>query len=112
MSASDSKQVIMYDEKTNEVKFAQVSDDTFVLSQAEDGSWRSMTYAEWETLRCEQACEAAKTRAAEELPEDAREKVCAFLDSFMDAMRVKYLEGKRSWGQIYDELVDDFKALS
>lgn len=34
------------------------------------------------------------------------------LDAFTVGMRVKYLEGKRSWGQIYDELVDDFKGLA
>lgn len=41
-----SKQVIMYDEQSGDVKFVQVSDDTFVLSQAADGSWKSMAYGE------------------------------------------------------------------
>ena len=27
------------------------------------------------------------------------------LDAFTVGMRVKYLEGKRSWGQIYDEQI-------
>ena len=107
-----SKQVIMYDEKSGDVRFAQVSDDTFVLAQAADGSWKSMTYGEWEALRCEQAAEAAKARVEAELPEDRRAAAVEMLDSFTAGMRVKYLEGKRSWGQIYDELVDDFKALA
>ena len=107
-----SKQVIMYNEESGDVKFAQVSDDTFVLSQAADGSWKSMTYGEWEALRCEQACEAAKARVAEEVPEAAQTDVTAFLDAFTASMKVKYLEGKRSWGQIYDELLEDFKKLA
>ena len=107
-----SKQVIMYNEERDECKFAQVSDDTFVLSETPDGAWRSMTYAEWESLRCEQACAAAKDRATKELEGEKAEQVCAFLDSFTDAMRVKYLEGKRSWGQIYTELLEDFEKLA
>ena len=107
-----SKQVIMYNEESGDVKFAQVSDDTFVLAQAADGSWKSMTYGEWEALRCEQACEAAKARVDEEVPEASREDVKAFLDAFTESMKVKYLEGKRSWGQIYDELFADFSKLA
>ena len=107
-----SKQVIMYNEESGDVKFAQVSDDTFVLAQAADGSWKSMTYGEWEALRCEQACEAAKARVDEEVPEGRREDVKVFLDAFTKSMRVKYLEGKRSWGQIYDELLSDFVQLA
>lgn len=107
-----SKQVIMYNEQSGDVKFAQVSDDTFVLSQAADGSWKSMTYGEWEALRCEQACEAAKARVAEDIPEASQEDVKIFLDGFTRSMKVKYLEGKRSWGEIYNELLADFKQLA
>ena len=59
-----SKQVIMYDEAHDEVRFAQVSDDTFVLCEGSDKEYRSMTYGEWEALRCQQACDAAKNRGA------------------------------------------------
>lgn len=91
-----SKQVIMHNEQSGDVKFAQVSDDTFVLSQAADGSWKSMAYGEWEALRCEQATEVAKSRVAVELPEAKRAAALAMLDAFTVGMRVKYLEGKRS----------------
>lgn len=107
-----SKQVIMYNEESGDVKFAQVSDDTFVLSQAADGSWKSMTYGEWEALRCEQAAEATKERAKAELSAETAEDVCVFLDQFTKSMKVKYLEGKRSWGEIYSEIYEDFKQLS
>ncbi|WP_307739942.1 hypothetical protein [uncultured Parolsenella sp.] len=83
-----SKRVIMYNEQSGDVKFAQVPDDTFVLSQAADGPWKSMTYGEWEALRCEQACEAAKARVAVELPEAKRAAALAMLDAFTVGMRV------------------------
>lgn len=73
--------------------------DRQVLSQAADGPWKSMTYGEWEALRCEQACEAAKARVAEDIPEASQEDVKIFLDGFTRSMKVKYLEGKRSWAR-------------
>lgn len=107
-----SKQVLLYDEEHEEVQSVQVGDDTFVLAKRVDGKLHPMTYGEWEALRCEQACAATKERAAREIPEGSRDQVCTFLDAFTESMRVKYLEGKRSWGQIYQELLEDFEAFA
>lgn len=47
-----------------------------------------MTYGEWEALRCERSCEAAKARVAVELPEAKRAAVLAMLGAFTVGMRV------------------------
>ncbi len=107
-----SKQIIIYNEERDECRNAQVDESTFVISEQSDGTFRTMTYAEWETLRCQQANEAAKARVAQMDVDDAKkEQLYGFLDSFTEGMGVKYLQGARSWGQIYSELVDDFEAL-
>lgn len=108
-----SKQVIIYNEKTDNVRFAPVDEDTFVLSEQEDGTFKSMTYNEWEALRCRQACAQLKAKVDELSVDDAKKSLIrAFLDSFTQSMQVKYLEGKRSWTQIYTELFEDFAKLA
>lgn len=108
-----SKQIIMYNEERNETRFAQVDDETFVIAEKEDGSFESMTYNEWEALRCRQACEQLTAQVDELDVDDAKKALMKeFLANFTESMQVKYLEGKRSWTQIYTELVEDFAKLA
>lgn len=107
-----SKQVIMYDEKTDGVRFAQLSDDTFAVAEKADGTFEPMTYNEWEALRCRQACEKALAKVDALSADGAKkEQVKGFLSTFSDTMQHKYLEGNRSWVNLFDELVEDFSAL-
>lgn len=104
-------QVIVYNEATDAVKFAPVEADTFALAEKADGTYESMTYNEWEALRCKQACE--KIVAELDVADGAkREKIKAALEEFSATMQQKYLEGNRSWVQLFELLAKDFKALA
>lgn len=107
-----SKQVIVYDETADTCAFAPCDGDTFALVKKTDGSYESMTYNEWEALRCNQACEQLKARVAElDASPEKRAQVEGFLESFRETMNIKYLEGKRSWVQVFTELFEDFAEL-
>lgn len=107
-----SKQMIMYDETADACGFASVSDDTFVLVKKSDGTYEPMTYNEWEALRCNQACEQLRARVSElDASPEKKAQIEGFLDHFRETMNIKYLEGKRSWVQVFTELYEDFAAL-
>ena len=84
---------------------------TFALKVNGEESVESMTYGQWEALRCAQANKAVQSKI-DALAVDAPRKaqIKRFFDSFTDGMRIKYTQGARSWGQIYGELLDDFSA--
>lgn len=106
-----SKQVIVYNEATDAVKFAPVEADTFALAEKADGTYESMTYNEWEALRCKQACE--KVVAGLQVDDVAkRAQISDALNEFSATMQQKYLEGNRSWVQLFELLAKDFVALS
>ena len=106
-------QVIIYDEASDAVKFAPLAADTFAIAQKADGSLESMSYNEWEALRCKQACAAAVAQLAESPMDEAkRAQVAEYLEEFSATMQQKYLEGNRSWAQLFELLVKDFQALA
>ncbi|PJM73370.1 hypothetical protein CS006_04845 [Bifidobacterium primatium] len=87
--------------------------DTFTLNEGLDGKFKSMTYGEWEALRCAQASAGIKAKVDElDVADDVKAEIKGFFDSFTESMTVKYIQGKRSWGQIYGELFDDFAKLA
>ncbi|PLS32014.1 hypothetical protein Uis1B_0106 [Bifidobacterium margollesii] len=89
------------------------SADTFTLNESLDGKFKSMTYGEWEALRCAQASAGIKAKVdALAVSDDVKAEIKGFFDSFTKSMTVKYIQGKRSWGQIYGELFDDFSKLA
>ena len=106
-----SKQVIMYGESNDSVRFAQVDEGTFALAEKADGTFESMTYSEWEALRCRQACEKVVAEQLDGLSDDAQKKLAGYLEEFSATMQQKYLEGKLSWAQLFKLLAKDFKAL-
>ncbi|OXN00155.1 hypothetical protein [Bifidobacterium vansinderenii] len=92
---------------------ALTDSSTFVLNEGLDGKFKSMTYGEWEALRCAQANAGIKAKVDElTVSDEAKAEIKGFFDSFTDSMTVKYIQGKRSWGQIYDELFADFSKLA
>ena len=108
-----SKQVIMYDEAADSCAFAPMSDDTFALVKKADGTFEPMTYNEWEALRCNQACEQVRARVAElDATPERKAQIEGFLERFRETMNIKYLEGKRSWVQVFTELFEDFEQLA
>ena len=107
-----SQKVLFHKKESDRAVAVELADDTFVVSEDAEGNLEQMTYAEWEALRCRQSCAALKDKVnAGPLPADKKAKVCGYLDSFTESMQVKYLEGARSWTQIYTELVSDFEDL-
>lgn len=100
-------QVIIYDEATDTSRFAQVTADTFALAEKADGTFESMTYNEWEALRCRRACE--RTVAA--LEGEKAECIAAALEEFSATMQQKYLEGNRSWVQLFELLAKDLQEI-
>lgn len=87
--------------------------DTFTLNEGLDGKFKSMTYGEWEALRCAQASAGIKDKVDElTVADDVKAEIKGFFDSFTEAMTIKYTQGKRSWGQIYGELFEDFSKLA
>ena len=89
------------------------SADTFTLNESLDGKFKSMTYGEWEALRCAQASAGIKAKVdALAVSDDVKAEIKGFFDSFTKSMTVKYIQGKRCWGQIYGELFDDFSKLA
>ena len=107
------KQVILYDEASDAVSFAPLAADTFALKKGTDGTYESMTYNEWEALRCKQACDAVVAKLAESgLDEQGRKDVASRLEEFSATMQQKYLEGNRSWAQLFELLAKDLEALA
>ncbi|MBW3088750.1 hypothetical protein KIH77_08425 [Bifidobacterium sp. 82T24] len=87
--------------------------DTFTLNEGLDGKFKSMTYGEWEALRCAQASAGIKAKVDElDVADDVKAEIKGFFDSFTKSMTIKYIQGKRSWGQIYGELFEDFSKLA
>ncbi|PWG60129.1 hypothetical protein [Bifidobacterium catulorum] len=87
--------------------------DTFTLNESLDGKFKSMTYGEWEALRCAQASDGIKAKVdGLDVADETKAEIKGFFDSFTKSMTVKYIQGKRSWGQIYGELFDDFSKLA
>ena len=107
-----SKQVIVYDEAADSCAFAPCEDDTFALVKKADGTYESMTYNEWEALRCNQAFEQIRARVAElDASDEKKAQIEGFLEGFRETMNIKYLEGKRSWVQVFTQLFEDFEQL-
>ena len=107
-----SQKILLHKKATDACTAVEVEPDTFVLSEDAEGHVEKMTYDEWEALRCRQSCAALKEKvAASDLAADKKAKVEGYLDAFTQSMQVKYLEGARSWTQIYTELVEDFTDL-
>ncbi|MBT1166057.1 hypothetical protein [Bifidobacterium simiarum] len=87
--------------------------DTFTLNEGLDGKFKSMTYGEWEALRCAQASAGIKAKVDElAVSDETKAEIKGFFDSFTESMTIKYIQGKRSWGQIYGELFEDFSKLA
>ena len=107
-----SQKILFHKQATDAATAIELEPDTFVVTEAADGSLKQMTYGEWETLRCRQSNDALKAQVSQsELPADKRAKIEGYLDAFTRGMQVKYLQGARSWTQIYTELVEDFTDL-
>lgn len=107
-----SQKLLLHKKADDSCTAVEIDPDTFVLSEAEDGTVGKMTYNEWEALRCRQSCAALKEQVtASDLAADKKEKINGYLDAFTQSMQVKYLEGARSWTQIYTELVEGFSDL-
>lgn len=107
-----SQKILFHKQATDSAVALGLAPDTFVVSEAPDGSLQQMTYAEWEALRCRQSCASLKDKVAKSgLPADKQAKIEGYLDAFTESMRVKYLQGACSWNQIYTELVEDFTDL-
>lgn len=107
-----SRSIIVYDEETGGVRNVQVNADTFAIASKADGTIESMSYGQWEALRCRQAAEGARRRvAALDTSKAQREHMTALVDALAGTMRVKYLEGTRSWVQVFDAVLDAAEKL-
>lgn len=99
------------DELAEKLK-AALESTSFALVSTGSLSFSSLTYNEWEALRICQAKEASIDKLHNSgLPQAAQEKIQGFFESFTEGMQVKYLQGKRSWVELYEELLKDFSSL-
>lgn len=90
-----------------------VAPDTFTFAADPNGEFKSMTYGEWEALRCRQANSGIRAKVdALDLDATVKSEIISFFDSFTEDMNIKYLQGKRSWQQLYDELFDELFKLA
>lgn len=106
-------QVILYNESKDTMANAAVEADTFALIQRADGVFEPLTYNEWEALRCKQACASAIAKLADsDLDEAHRAQLAGYLDEFSSVMQQKYLDGNRSWNQLFELLSRDFQQLA